>query len=73
MKKTILLQQDDCDPNTLKVFFEEFEKIFGIRFDVWKKEAKNISKYDDEVLYINKNIYAFNSAYEPQWIIYKNI
>lgn len=70
-KLTILLQEDDCAPDARETFLEEFQKMFNVSFDDWKKKAKNISKYDDEVRLQQGNIYAYCSAHEPQWTISK--
>jgi hypothetical protein len=70
-KYRILLQEDDCAPDARQTFLNEFKNMFGTSFEDWKKEAVNISKYEDTIRYMKDNIYAVSSADDQTWKIFK--
>jgi hypothetical protein len=69
----IVLQEDDRSPDARETFLNNFYKKFGMHFTVWKRGAKNISKYDDEVILEQERLRACNSASYPYWVIYEQI
>jgi hypothetical protein len=71
MKTTLILQEDCCAPDAKQVFYKEFEKLFGVSFDTWKQDLKNISKFEDTLIHETETYLAVTSAYNPYWSIYK--
>lgn len=70
IKRTVILQQNDCAPDSLEFFEKAFEKKYGFSFWDFKKKAERISEEDGYFIkFILGDIEATISADSPFWVV----
>ena len=72
MKKTLILQQDDCAPDALEFFLKDFEKMFSMTLQEFKKQALR-REVDDgyEIIYTRDDIEVTIEAGDPWYKVYR--
>ena len=72
MKKTLILQQDDCAPDALEFFLKDFEKMFSITLQEFKKQA--VMREEDggyEIIHAKDDIEVTIEAGDPWYKVYR--
>lgn len=71
MKKTkVVLKQDDCAPDSMEFFEQEFQDMFSIEWKEWLRLSKKTENDNDYVIErTDGEIIASCSADSPYWEI----
>lgn len=68
---TLLLQQDDCAPDSLEYFHKKFSELTGYNFLDWYNNVATNLKNGYDIVYSDGTWQIELNAGDPYWKLYK--